>query len=171
MLEGQLCFSLNLSLTNSKRAGIGLRNGLLLLLDSGNSGHSQQKEEQLADQDIVSLNLEAFQPSKSSARIYLNTLASFTGYRTGSYAMSSLKRMTGTKGFMELPDQNKNCHLGTLEDCAAGIYTEKVQKECYCVPWSLSKVITYGEVNPALIAVTVCSLGAKLLPPHCLLLL
>ena len=73
-----------------------------------------------------------------SARIYLNTLSSFTDFRAGSYAMTSLKKMTGTDSFLKQTDEEKKCRIETLEDCQARSYIDRVQEKCGCVPWALS---------------------------------
>ena len=77
----------------------------------------------------------------SSARIYLNTLASFTDYRAGGYAMTSLKKMTGTDSFLKQTDEEKKCRIETLEDCQARSYIDRAQEKCGCVPWALSATL------------------------------
>ena len=71
------------------------------------------------------------------ARIYLHTLSPFTDYRNGSYAMSALKKMTGTKGFLGLPDAEKRCQEETLDECNSQKYFDKVRTECHCTLWAL----------------------------------
>ena len=78
----------------------------------------------------------------NSARVYINTLSSFTDYRAGSYAMSALKKMTGTKSFLKQNDKAKKCRIEAKEDCQAKSYIERLQKKCGCVPWSLRSALT-----------------------------
>ena len=84
------------------------------------------------------LNLEVSETDISSAKIYLNTLAQHVDYRAGSYAMTSLKRMTGTDNFLKLPDDQKKCQFETFEECTAKAFKKDVESQCGCVPWALS---------------------------------
>ena len=84
------------------------------------------------------MKTEPFSPTKSSARIYLNTLSSFSDYRAGSYAMSALKKMTGTDSFLKQTNKLNNCKLETIESCQEKSYLDKVQESCGCIPWALS---------------------------------
>ena len=139
VLEGQLCYSLDLSLLDKSKTNNGLKHGLVLILDSGTPGMSKSKPSRFRKGDTTtSLNLETASNAGNSARIYLNTLASFTDSRAGSFAMSVLKKTKGTKSFMNLPDNQKNCQIGTLENCQSQWYIKEVVARCGCVPWALS---------------------------------
>ena len=141
VLEGQLCFYLDLSLTNTKTKE-GLKNGLVLIPDPSSQEYSQPKQTQLqADEFIRSLNFEPQKDVLNSAKIYLNTLASFADFRTGSYAVSAVKRMQATHSFMQLPDAEKNCQIETFEDCQTNGYIKAVEAKCGCVPWALSSAL------------------------------
>ena len=109
----------------------------------------QTQQTEIRDK-ITSLNFESIQYSGSSAKIHLNTLASFTGYRAGSYAISGLKKMTGTDTFLELPDAAKKCKTETFEECHAVRYIGEVQNQCGCVPWGLNST-TAQQVNKLLV--------------------
>ena len=98
------------------------------------------------------------------ARIYLNTLASFSDHRAGSYAISAVKKTVGTGTFLELPSENRKCQLQTIEDCQVQQYVKEVKKECGCVPWALSKVLNlkvgFAPIDPFTIffkALKLCS--------------
>ena len=138
VLEGQRCYSLDLSKINNKKARYGLKSGLVLIMDPL---EKEKKAEAETRDKITSLNFESIQFSGSSAKIYLNTLASFTNYRAGSYAMSALKKMSGTNSFLELPDAAKKCKTETFEECHVVRYNAEVQKQCGCLPWSLNSII------------------------------
>ena len=140
VLEGQLCYSLDLSTLKTNRSKAGKRYGLLLLIDPGIDDKKQESESKQLDQKFTSLNLETVSGEQSFARIYINTLASFSDNRAGSYAMSVLKRMTGTEGFLELTD--KGCQIENFEDCQAKRYVKEVQKQCDCVPWAWSHALS-----------------------------
>ena len=106
-----------------------------------------EKIKQTAIRDkITFLNFESLSNSGRSAKIHLNTLASFTDYRAGSYAMSGLKKMTGTDTFLELPATTKKCKTETYEECHIVRYAAQVQNQCGCLPWGLSPS-TAQQVN------------------------
>ena len=117
-LEGQICYTLDISSLKPEKSEPGLKNGLMLLIDAGTSIASQEKK-------------------KNPVRIFLNKLASFSEVANGTYAISGLKKMTGTKSFLELPDETKRCQLQTFEECQAQSYSVEVQEQCGCVPWGL----------------------------------
>ena len=140
VLEGQRCYTLDLNSTSKKETKSGLKNGLLLLLDPGRL-EPRQKPKPTAPENFLFLNLDPLtieSSDRSSARIYLNTLASFTDFREGKYAMSSLKQMAGTGSFLDLPEEKRHCQKQSFETCQALRYVEEVQKICGCIPWSLS---------------------------------
>jgi hypothetical protein len=120
VLEGQLCYKLNVS----RESGIGKANGILMVLDSGRLD-SVQKED------------------TNSVKIYLNTLDRFQGNGAGKYAMSSLKRITVTENFMGLPEHVKKCQKETFEQCHAKKYVYRVQSQCGCIPWALRRAVTF----------------------------
>ena len=127
VLQGQLCYSLDLSLIATNRTKADLREGLLLMIDPG-------RYEDENDEPSMKLDTDGF-------KIYVNTLESFTGLKSGSYAMSNLKKMTGTENFKQLPDDTKHCQLDTYEKCQADMFLRTVQDECGCVPWSLTTAL------------------------------
>ena len=104
----------------------GKRAGLVFLLDSSD----EIIEETELDDDVLknTIDLESSRNIYGSARIYINTLESFTDNRGGSYAMTVLKKMTGTKSFLKQTDKDKNCMIQTVEDCQARGFMEMVQK-------------------------------------------
>ena len=55
------------------------------------------------------MNKDATTKEQRNFKIYIHTLAQSTAYGPGSYAMSSLKKMTGTKSFLQLPEK-QNCN-------------------------------------------------------------
>ena len=135
-LEGQVCYTLDLSKIKTNQTKQGTTFGLALLLDP-----IVKELDTLAETSN----------EESSARIYLNTLASFTDFKTGSYAMSVLKKMTGTENFLQLTSKDKFCQTETLEDCQAKRYIEEVKKECGCVPWALSVTLTQQVIKISVI--------------------
>ena len=67
----------------------------------------------------------------------IHTLAQYSTFGSGSYELSSLKRMTGTESFKELPDNQKKCTVHNREGCQTQKYLGAVQKKCKCIPWAL----------------------------------
>ena len=143
LLEGQLCYSMDLSMIDLPETKEGLQNGLVLILDPGTN--MEKKETQIRHQQrgkISMLNPTPVKGKSHSYKIYLNTLSSFTDFRAGSFALSALKKMTGTKGFLNLADETKNCQIESLEDCMVKAYVEEGLNQCGCVPLALSSVFT-----------------------------
>ena len=144
VLEGQLCYSLEFKI-NTTMSMTGKRNGLMIFLDQGLTEEGKPTAEDSLTmknvKELVSLDTEAIGQDTNDARIYLNTLSSFTDVRSGSYAMTSLKKMTGTDSFLELPLDKKLCQIGTFEDCQVQNYAMEVLEQCGCVPWALSRAL------------------------------
>ena len=144
LLDGQLCYSLNLSSIQTLKSKPGEKASLMIFLDEGATHGKKEKKD--SDHKITEetrdLDLEDSEEEASTTRIYLNTLSSFTGNRAGSYLMSSLKKMTGTSSFLGQTDEQRNCATQTYEDCRAQTYIEKVKNSCNCVPWALSSALS-----------------------------
>ena len=139
VLEGQLCYSLNLTSLQARKTKSGKRAGLVLLIDSGGQNNEEPQKEKVKVENT--LDLESSGADDHSPKIYLNTLSSFTDFRVGSYAMTSLKKMTGTDSFLKLTDAEKKCRKGTVEDCRAKKYLNTVQQKCGCIPWALRSAL------------------------------
>ena len=58
-----------------------------------------------------------------------------------NFAMSVLKRMTGTDNFLGLPVGQKECQIETFEACLTKSYVKSVQSQCGCIPWALSSAL------------------------------
>ena len=153
VLEGQRCFLLDLSRLKKMETKSGKScNGLFLVIDTNypnmankKIGTEQYQKKKRNVREAVSLNIF---PSATPglARITLNTMTRFTEYSSGRFSLSGLKKMSGTKSFMGLPDDVKKCQLESFNSCQLRKYIEKVQKNCGCLPWTIgitlkSKVI------------------------------
>ena len=141
MLEGQLCYALNLSLIEKDKTKAGENEGLVLIIDNGFENTQMKQPEVQHEKQKNPLVLGSSAVEDSSSRIYLNTLSSFSGFSGGSYAMTALKKMTGTTSFLKQTNEEKGCRIQTNEDCQAKRYIERVQKMCGCVPWALSSTM------------------------------
>ena len=115
----------------------------MIFLDQGNNNGNTKKHDnfQHFKDKFRTLDLEASEYDDNSVRIYLNTLSSFSDSRSGSYALSSLKKMTGTDGFLQQTDAQKKCRNEFFEDCQTQSYIYTVKKKCGCVPWALSSAV------------------------------
>ena len=84
ILEGQLCYSLDVTTLERKPTNTGKRSGLFLLLDPN-------------PYPIKSTdgNAKVARDEQESFKIYVHTLAGHTALGPGAYAMHTLKRMTG----------------------------------------------------------------------------
>ena len=143
VLQGKLCYALDLNLLDKPSGEPGIENGILLLIDPGQQSNDIKVTADDGDGErIVSLNLKAVSAKDNFAQIYLNTLSIFSNNKAGSFSMTALKKMTGTEGFMKLSDNRKNCASRSFEDCHTERYIEEVQRQCGCVPWALSGALT-----------------------------
>ena len=143
VLHGQLCYSLNLSSIGTKSKS-GKSSGLMLIIDQGSAEEETRVDRNSLESEdsFENIDLHGAGEGTNSARIYLNTLASFTDYRAGSYAMTVLKKMTGTDSFLKQNDEAKNCQIQTIEECQTSRYIDAVKKKCGCVPWTLNSALT-----------------------------
>ena len=126
ILEGQLCYSLDISKLELKPTKSGKANGLLLLLDPNPFKVINDEK-----------NVESYETGDQSYKVFIHTLAQTSMFGSGSYGMSALKKMTGTESFYQLPDHQKKCLVHNREECQTQKYLDKVQRECNCTPWSL----------------------------------
>ena len=135
ILEGQLCYSLDITKLGEKTPKSGKTNGLFLLLDP--NPYRLNVDEK---------NVEGEQ----SFKVFIHTLAQYSTYGPGSYGMSALKKMTGTKNFVQLPDHQKKCLVHNREECQTRKYLDQVQMECNCMPWPLGTDPDKHEVKAKL---------------------
>ena len=140
VLEGQLCQTLNIGLVNTDEVRAGIGYGMLLLIDPGKR-LKKQKENSEEGEKIKKINLDPLRAAEFSPKIYLHTLGRNSEKRSGSYALSSLKKMTGTDNFMKLTDEVKKCQIEAFEECNARRYLEASLESCGCVPWALSSAV------------------------------
>ena len=101
ILEGQLCYSLDSAKLRANHTKSGRSNGLFFLL--------------LVDPDpykpLIGTNEEGVDietTKQVSFTVHIHSLAAFTANGAGSFAISNLKKMTGTESFEKLSDAQKN---------------------------------------------------------------
>ena len=134
-LEGQRCYSLNLSALDTGKTKPGKGAGLVIVVDIGVEKTGKKQNEESYENPLALANSEE---DAGSARIYVNTLSSYTDYQAGSYALTALKKLTGTESFLKQADEAKKCRVETMEDCQARQYARRVLEKCGCVPWAIS---------------------------------
>ena len=66
-------------------------------------------------------------------KVYVHTLAQHTAHGAGAFAMSALKRMTGTDSFKQLPEKQKNCRVHNRENCETKLFLDEVGSKCEVV--------------------------------------
>ena len=120
VLAGQMCYSIDIS--KDEKAANYKQEGIKLTM--------------VIDPNFMWNNRLEGTP-ESEANIYLHTLSPYTSFRNGSYKLSALKRMTGSKDFMKLPLEKKKCHGETIESCSTRKYLQRVHNECQCLLWEL----------------------------------
>ena len=112
ILDGQLCFSLDVANKVKKSTREGKTQGLLILVDPN-----------------------PFRANTTKFKVYVHTLAQYTAYGAGAFAVSALKKMKGTDSFNEMPDNQKKCQVHNKERCEIKRFLDQVRKNCVCVPW------------------------------------
>ena len=128
ILEGQLCYSLDITKLKEKTTKSGKTNGLFLLLDP-----NPYQLDSTSSNENGDIQIQKQQPFK----LYIHTFSQFTAFGPGSYGLSTLKRMTGTESFKQLPDHQKKCLVHNREECQTKKYLDQVESNCGCRPWPL----------------------------------
>ena len=137
ILEGQFCYSLNLARVVKWSTKAGKTNGLWVLIDPNPFKLNVSNEMKPNDQ---TLQQEQF-------KVYVHTLAQYTAYGPGAYAMAALKRMKGTESFEQLPDSQKNCQVHNREECETKRFMDRIHTKCNCVPWTLDADASIKEAE------------------------
>ena len=137
IFDGQLCYTLGSALLKGNLTKQGKSAGLFLLIDP-RPYDLEQKEKKTGG--IIE--------GGQNFKVYINTLAQYSTFGPGSYAMTALKKMTGTSSFKQLPEHQRNCLVHEREECQTDKYLDQVQQECKCMPWALQNhqvTMTYVE--------------------------
>lgn len=138
ILNGELCYSLDVdqALATAEDTREGSKGQLTLLLDYNieRSIHTAIAEEE--DKSVETLHFEESMSSgDDTARIFVHTLAGYSGEGSGSYAMSSLKMMTATENFLAMSEKIRGGKTEEREDCKKRIFLESGPSVCGCIPW------------------------------------
>jgi len=124
-LDGQLCYSLNISQVISSKPKVRVENSLAIVLDQP-SGFWLSGQE------------------KSVATIHLDRIGGYSSKRPGKYYMSNLKKMTGTDAFMALSNSEKECQLDSYNDCKTESILSELENVCKCIPLELANFKKVG---------------------------
>jgi hypothetical protein len=147
MLGGQLCYSLNVSSVATpagNKTESGKKKGILIAVDLPEDQIYGRKQKRKPSRRY-------FYPDSSDDEntfsIHINALSRVSDTRPGLYVMTDMKKMTGTKSFLAMPDETKHCQLEPEDECKKRKYVEEAKKQCDCVPWILRSVLP-EQVGP-----------------------
>ena len=135
IFDGQLCYSLDITKLGEETK-TGKKNGIFFMVDP-NPYQLISAEKTVGD----------FRTGSQYFKVFIYTLAQYSTFGPGSYGMSTLKRMTGTKSFKQLPDHQKKCLVHNREECQTQKYLDQVQRECNCTPWALQTDLGKNQVK------------------------
>ena len=135
ILEGQICYSLNVTKFEREATKTGKRSGLFLLLDPNPY-----------PVESTDGKVKAARNDQESFKVYIHTLAPHTAFGLGAYAMHTLKKMTGKSSFYKMPDSQRECQVHSRENCQTEMFLKHVKTNCSCVPWALTTENSYLEV-------------------------
>ena len=153
IIAGELCYALNFkTLVSNGNIAIeaGRGKGLLLAIDNGISIEPQ------VDKSIVEVKKDFIRTelvnTGKRARVHILTSHDYKDSRPGIYTLKNLKQMSGTDNFLAMPDELKKCQIEPKEECRGRRYVHEVQKQCGCLPWSLSPLVSEQVCKPCLAA-------------------
>ena len=69
------------------------------------------------------------------AKIQIDSLSNYAGFGGGSYRMTSVKRMTASSAFLDMPYENRGCQVELFQDCR----TRRLLEACKCVPMEVQE--------------------------------
>ena len=133
ILEGQLCYKLNLNMTS----GQGKKNELMLLVDYNEDRSLQatfnRNEDDSSNMDTLNFDRAVESVQAVSAKVQINTLSPYVHFGGGIFMMTLVKKLTAKIDFLEMPLEERDCEVELYEDCR----TRKLVNKCNCVPWEL----------------------------------
>ena len=127
---------------NKTSKGSDNREGLLLVLDMNEDMLFPLGSQNDTMEDIDPLRFSSnlmTSVNENSAKIHIKTLHGFTSLNRGSYRITSVKKLKGTKDFLSMSQADRKCSLEDFEDCRRQALFEK----CKCVLWELGIVRVY----------------------------
>ena len=154
VLDGQLCYTLDIrSVLPNTDALEGKDGQLLLLLDYNKERSIGLKRTNSVDdgdsERYISMR-ETLSDEDQEARIFIHTLKAFSGFGAGSYSMSSLKQMTLTENFQELPTSTAGCANKQplfSHGCTMKKYLKQKVHDCGCIPLEFLQNLNLTKVR------------------------
>ena len=133
VLEGQLCYEIQLNTTADKGRG----NELMMLLDYNEDRSLQVPVKNEETSDPLKVTTMKFEDradvEQERARIQVETLSNNGYFGGGIFKMTDVKRMTAKSDFLSMSYKDRQCEVELFQDCK----TKKLFKECNCVPWEV----------------------------------
>ena len=124
--------------------------GLTLLLDyntersvTAENMERGPKTDDVKDKDSLDMRVLT-NMKKSSATIFIHTIAQFKGHGSGGYVMTAVKKMVGTEAFLDLPDDKKQCQQEVFEQCVERNFLTQAKENCGCLPWTVGSGVQLG---------------------------
>ena len=150
ILDGRVCHQFDNSRISMEMKA-GKEKGLMFVVDS-----NIEKALEIVDDEANSLTYKTLSLGKGMkgarqhAQIHINTLAPFYGEDPGDYAISSLKKMTGTQNFLAL--SNSECQNEDFVRCKNRNFFDHGKLLCgNCIPWVLQNMQDKIKVNSELV--------------------
>ena len=138
--KGRLCYKANLQKASGQLLFEGKGSGMMMLIDinkeksMGANILQRKNNSKLFDRDVY-FGTDG-SSNENMAIIHIDTLAQYTGYGPGDYALTSIKQMTGTDNFLAWPENKRQCALETYKDCQTKVLLEDTVN-CGCTPFQL----------------------------------
>ena len=148
ILDGNLCHQFDKSLIPVDIKS-GKENGLMFMVDLNSERSLDIVEEDSSAYSFDTLRLgkeNGGSGTRTLAKVHISTLAPFYGEGPGDYAISSVKKMTGTENFIAMPDSEKQCQIEDFVECKNRNFFTQGKILCgNCIPWILQRV--HGEIE------------------------
>ena len=140
-VDGRLCYTMYVNkLLSTEETPImpGKGKGLVFAIDKGLSIGADNYNRVPDDNTLQQGLLITEDPvEEDSVTVYIATPHRFTARRQGRYLMTDLKKMTGTKTFFNLPDEAKECQMGSEGECKSKKLRTELVNKCGCLPRAL----------------------------------
>ena len=168
ILDGNLCYQLDVNqhITRPWKRSQGKSSGLLLVIDTSlerSVGNIEDQNQVVKNESPEFMDLDNVPLDKTFLpKVYIHTLSRYIGYGGGSYAMTSLKEMTGTDKALALPEKKKRCQDVNVEECQNHQFLLQ-SKTCNCRPFWMGSAFADGKVEfSKLLNFTLCFIVALL---------
>ena len=121
--QGQLCHQADFEKYRKHQALQGKRSGLMMIIDVNSErsvsveihDHEGENTTQTSKQNVYFGN--DHEVDINAAVIHIGALTQLTVRGAGDYALSSIKRLTGTENFLAWSEGERKCALKTYEKC------------------------------------------------------